>query len=71
MFEISSDIIVPVTDREKALKRALELYLNSDQNKQQSAQKVVDEFGVWNGISRRSAIDYLRQRLPEKTIQRQ
>ena len=62
MFEIRSDIPVPVPKRELHLELARQIYFEGGTDKSKAARKAIGILGGW-GSSKQSQIDFIRQRL--------
>lgn len=72
MFDIEANIPLPVHRRDTTLQLAQSLYNASNVGKRTAAREAVKELGLWSSmIEYDSAIDYLRQRIVGKQIQRE
>lgn len=66
MIEVDDNVPMPKSCQELRLELARQIYKDNDVGKSTAAKLAIKELGVWNGISPASAVDYIRQRLPDK-----
>lgn len=66
MYEVESDIPVPINERDKRLYLAKAIYANGGIGKSTAAKMAIEQLGIWPMVELQSAIDYLRNNIIEK-----
>ncbi|WP_334183205.1 hypothetical protein [Novosphingobium sp.] len=68
-YEITNDWPIPISEREKRLGLAQSIYDNFKVGKRTAARMAIKQLGNWRNVDDdTTAIDYLRQRIVDKTI---
>ena len=68
-FECDSEVPVPISERQKRLDLAQSIFDNFKVGKRTAAAMAIKQLGNWRNVDDdTTAIDYLRQRIVDKTI---